>query len=74
MSKYIVTTTNRTNYTGVDAGGVAFANGEATITDDRMAAWFREHEGYAVETIEEGAEGTEKQPKRKTKAAENKEA
>jgi len=48
---YVVKTTNIPNYTGIDAGNVAFANGEAVISDDRMADWFREHEGYSVEEV-----------------------
>ena len=52
MAMYKIKTTNIENFTGIDAGGVAFANGEAKISDARMAAWFREHDGYAVERID----------------------
>jgi len=48
---YIVKTTNIPNFTGIDAGNVAFANGTATITDARMASWFDEHDGYFVEEV-----------------------
>lgn len=51
--KYIVKTTNIPDFTGIDAGGVAFANGSATVEDARMASWFREHDGYDVEKVEE---------------------
>lgn len=51
--KYIVKTTNIPDFTGIDAGGVAFANGSATVEDARMASWFREHDGYDVEEVEE---------------------
>jgi hypothetical protein len=49
---FIIHTTNIPDFTGIDAGNVAFANGKATITNARMAAWFREHEGYSVEEVE----------------------
>ncbi len=45
---YTVKVTGNPTYCGVGAGGVQFANGQAVITSDRMAAWFREHEGYEV--------------------------
>lgn len=46
--KYIVKVTDNPKFCGIGAGGVQFANGEAYITSDRMAAWFREHDGYEV--------------------------
>ncbi|EOS75671.1 MAG: hypothetical protein OSJ60_01960 [Lachnospiraceae bacterium] len=46
--KYTVKVTNNPKFCGIGAGGVQFANGEAKITSDRMAAWFKEHEGYEV--------------------------
>ena len=45
---YIVKVKNNPDFCGIGAGGVQFANGEAKVTSDRMAAWFREHEGYEV--------------------------
>ena len=36
------------DYTGIGAGGVAFAKGVATGVNERMAQWFREHKGYTV--------------------------
>ena len=51
--KYIVTVVNNPEYVGIGAGGVAFAEGKATIESERMAAWFREHEGYDVKEVTE---------------------
>ena len=45
---YTVKVTGNPTYCGVGAGGVQFANGQAVITSERMAAWFRENEGYEV--------------------------
>lgn len=45
---YIVKVKNNPNFCGIGAGGTQFANGEAKITSERMAAWFREHPGYEV--------------------------
>ena len=46
--KYIVKVVTNPDFTGIDAGNVAFAHGEATISDERMVSWFQEHEGYEV--------------------------
>lgn len=48
---YIVTVKNNPNFVGVGAGGVQFANGKAEITSERMANWFREHDGYEVKEV-----------------------
>lgn len=45
---YIVKVKDNPDYCGIGAGGVQFANGQAVIESERMAAWFREHEGYIV--------------------------
>lgn len=45
---YIVKVIDNPEYCGVGAGGVQFANGQAVIESERMAAWFREHKGYTV--------------------------
>lgn len=45
---YTVKVKNNPNFCGIGAGGVQFANGEAKVTSTRMAAWFKEHEGYEV--------------------------
>lgn len=74
--KYIVKVENNPNFTGIDAGNVAFANGTATISDERMASWFNEHDGYSVEEIvekpaEEGAsEDNAEAPKKGRKSKE----
>lgn len=49
---YIVKVKNNPNFCGQGAGGVQFANGEAKVTSERMAAWFKEHEGYEVTKAE----------------------
>lgn len=49
---YVVKVKNNPNFCGKGAGGVQFANGQATITSDRMANWFKEHPGYTVEVAE----------------------
>lgn len=46
--KYLVKVDSNPNYCGIGAGGVQFANGQAVIESERMAAWFREHNGYTV--------------------------
>ncbi len=46
---YTVKVVNNPSYCGIGAGGVQFANGQAVIDSERMAAWFKEHEGYKVE-------------------------
>ncbi len=45
---YIVKVKDNDAYCGIGAGGVQFANGQAVIESERMAVWFREHEGYEV--------------------------
>lgn len=45
---YVITVVGNPSYCGIGAGGVQFANGKAHITSDRMAEWFREHNGYDV--------------------------
>lgn len=46
--KYTVIVKNNPAFCGIGAGSVQFADGKAHITSDRMAAWFREHDGYEV--------------------------
>ncbi len=46
--RYVVKVKDNQFYCGIGAGGVQFANGQAVISSERMAAWFREHEGYTV--------------------------
>jgi len=53
IKTYIVKVENNPEYCGVGAGGAQFAHGEATINNDRLAAWFREHPGYTVTEVKE---------------------
>ena len=48
---YIVKVKGNPEFVGKGAGGTQFANGEAKITSERMAAWFREHPGYEVTEV-----------------------
>lgn len=50
---YKVKVTTNVDFCGVDAGGVQFAHGEATLESGRMVEWFREHDGYEVTEITE---------------------
>ncbi len=45
---WLVKVSNNPDYCGIGAGGVQFANGQAVIESERMAAWFKEHSGYTV--------------------------
>ena len=36
------------DFTGIGAGGTAFANGVAVNVSPRMAEWFKQHRGYTV--------------------------
>lgn len=46
--KYTVTVEKNPEFCGIGAGGVQFAHGKAVVEDDRLANWFKEHEGYKV--------------------------
>lgn len=46
--KWLVVVNGAPSYCGIGAGGVQFANGQAVIESERMAAWFKEHDGYTV--------------------------
>lgn len=54
--KYIVKVTENPEYCGVGAGGAQFANGQATITNEWLANWFRSHDGYTVEEVAQAVE------------------
>lgn len=56
MAKYIIKVETNPTFCGIDAGGVQFANGQAIIEECPLLNWFREHEGYSVETVEENTE------------------
>ena len=50
-TSYIVKVKNNKEFCGIGAGGTQFANGEATVTNVRLARWFKEHPGYDVEEV-----------------------
>lgn len=51
LKKWVVTVDGNKDFCGEGAGGAQFAHGKATITSERLANWFREHEGYSVEEV-----------------------
>ena len=53
IKTYIVSVDNNPEYCGIGAGGAQFAHGEAKITNDRLANWFKEHKGYTVKEVKE---------------------
>ena len=53
VKEFIVTVKNNPNFCGVGAGGAQFANGEARITNERLARWFKEHSAYTVKEVTE---------------------
>lgn len=61
---YIVSVEDK-KYCGIGAGGAQFAYGEARITSERLANWFREHEGYTVKEVKDAkdADGKEAEGK-----------
>lgn len=59
MKKWTVKVKNPM-YCGEGAGGAQFAYGEATITNPRLAAWFKAHDGYTVTEVKETAAKAEK--------------
>lgn len=69
MAKYIIKVETNPTFCGIDAGGVQFANGQAIIEECPLLNWFREHEGYSVEAVEEKAEAVEEKATAKKAAA-----
>lgn len=55
-------------FCGIDAGGVQFAHGEATIEEGVMVGWFQEHKGYSVEELGSGEKTIEKMKLEELKA------
>ena len=53
VKTYIVKVKNNEGFCGKGAGGVQFANGKAENVSERMANWFKEHEGYEVTEMKE---------------------
>lgn len=49
---WLVKVNNDDQYCGIGAGGVQFAYGQAVVKSERMAKWFREHDGYTVTEID----------------------
>lgn len=60
VSHYIVRVKGNESFVGKGAGGTQFANGEAKVASERMAAWFREHPGYEVTEVMEEEKPAEK--------------
>ena len=53
--KWNVKVTANPDFCGIDAGGVQFAHGEAVIESERLAKWFKKHNGYKVTEVKEAA-------------------
>ena len=53
--KYQITVTANPDFCGLDACGVQFSHGMAETANPRAAAWFQEHDGYAVNAVDEQA-------------------
>lgn len=66
---YIISVEKNAEYCGEGAGGAQFARGKATITSDRLANWYKEHDGYKVEEVK-ASESAEAPDKKEDKAAE----
>ena len=52
---YIVAVKSNPEFCGIGAGGAQFAQGKAIITNERLADWFRGHDGYTVTEVKEPA-------------------
>lgn len=74
MAKYIIKVETNPTFCGIDAGGVQFANGQAIINECPLLNWFREHEGYSVEAVEEETEAVPEEKATAKKAAAKKSA
>ena len=74
MAKYIIKVETNPTFCGIDAGGVQFANGQAIIEECPLLNWFREHEGYSVEAVEEKAEAVAEEKATAKKSAAKKAA
>lgn len=53
---YIVAVNDNPEFCGIGAGGAQFAQGKATVTNERLVAWFRSHDGYTVTEVKEAAD------------------
>lgn len=56
VKTFVVTVDNNPNFCGEGAGGAQFAHGTATITNERLAKWFKAHKGYTVAEAKEAKE------------------
>ena len=59
LKTYRVKVKDNPGYCGEDHGGPHIKNKISLITSDRLAAWFREHEGYTVEEVEKPEESAD---------------
>lgn len=48
IKTFTVEVKDNKDFCGKGAGGIQFANGTATGVSERMANWFKEHNGYIV--------------------------
>lgn len=53
---FIVSVDNNERFCGEGAGGAQFAHGKATITNEHLANWFKNHKGYTVTEVKESKE------------------
>lgn len=53
IKTFVVSVDNNPNFCGEGAGGAQFAHGKATITNERLANWFKDHKGYTVKEVKE---------------------
>ena len=62
VKEYTIKVKGNNEFCGIGAGGIQFANGTATTTSERMANWFREHQGYEVEEAQKQEQEAEENP------------
>ena len=53
VKQFLVKVKTNPKFCGIGAGGVQFANGQATISEGTMVNWFKEHKGYEVSEVTE---------------------
>lgn len=59
VKQWTVTVKNNPKYCGEGAGGAQFAHGQAIITSERLATWYKAHKGYTVEPVKAAAAKSE---------------
>ncbi len=57
MKKYKIKVKNNPNYCGIGAGSIQFAYGESIVNEGNLVNWYKEHDGYEVEEVEEKVDG-----------------